>query len=354
MAYPRPKVLMAFSRRAYERVIDAEQLERMATFAEHDWLECEGWGIDQANHDPAVVAALTNCIGDYDGLIVCHGAPRIDGPMLDRAKRLKIVGELEGDRFAARIDLDAAWERGLRVVDTTNASSYPVAEWALGLILISLRNIGAQFRRVIAGQPRDTNLRPYRGVLRGRRVGLIGCGNMGRRLIRYLKPFEVEIWVHDPYLSPEIADILDFTKTSLDKVLSQCDVIVCLAPLTPATRGMIGKREIDLIRPGSAFVNVSRGAIVDSEALIARLKRNDMTAGLEVWDPEPIPEASEIRHLPNAFVTPHTAGLRSDGERNEFFTLMVDEFERFFHGHETRFDLTPHSRANRAGRKPLS
>jgi phosphoglycerate dehydrogenase-like enzyme len=91
--------------------------------------------------------------------------------------------------------------------------------------------------------------------------------------------------------------------------------------------------------------------ILDSEALIARLRRNDITAGLEVWDPEPIPEDSEIRHLPNAFVTQHTASRRGKGERNECFGLMVDEFDGFFHGHETMFDLTPRSQANRAGVK---
>ena len=350
----RPNVLMAFSRRAYERMIDDNQLNRLATFADYDWLECEGWGIEQANDDPQLIEALADRIGYYDGLIVCHGAPRIDGAILDSAKRLEIIGELEGDRFAARIDLEAAWARNIRVVDTTNASSYPVAEWALGLILIALRNVGAQFRRVIAGHNRDDNLSPYQGVLRGRRVGLIGCGNMGRRLVHYLKPFEVDIWVYDPYLLPEIVDTLDLTQTSLDNVLSQCEVIVCLAPLTPATRGMIGKREIELIQPGAAFVNVSRGAIVDSAALIDRLKRNDITVGLEVWDPEPIPKDSEIRHLPNAFVTPHTAGRRGKGERNEFFSLMVDEFDRFFQGHQTKFDLTPRSQANRRGDKPIA
>ncbi|NJN83885.1 MAG: hydroxyacid dehydrogenase [Caldilineaceae bacterium] len=352
MSDPRPKILMAFSHRAYDRVIDDTQIERLAAFAEYEWLECDGWGIDRANDDPATIAALSERIAEVDGLIVCHGAPCIDGAILDKATRLKIIGELEGDRFAARIDLEAAWARGIRTVDTTNASSYPVAEWALGLILISLRNIGAQFRRIIAGLPPDQNLTPYRGPLTGRRVGLIGCGNMGRRLIQLLRPFDVEIWVHDPYLSPDMADALGFLQTSLDNVLSQCDVVVCLAPLTPKTRGMIGAREIELIQPGAAFVNVSRGAIVDSAALIARLKRNDITAGLEVWDPEPIPEESEIRHLPNAFVTPHTAGRRAQGERNPFFGLMVEEFDRFFHGHETKFDLTPASQANRSGVAP--
>ncbi len=349
MADTKPKVLMAFSQPAYVRAIDDTQLARLHTFTDTDWLECAGWGIERANDDPATIAALVERIGDYDGLIVSHGAPRIDAGILESAGRLKIIGEMEGDRFAARIDLDAAWARGIRTVDTTNASSYPVAEWALGLILISLRNIGAQFRRVIAGLPKDTELTPYRGVLTGRRVGFVGCGNMGRRLIHFLRPFDVEVWVYDPYLPPEMADALDFTQTTLDNILTQCDVIVCLAPLTPATSGMIGKREIEMIQPGAAFVNVSRGAIVDSDALIARLKRNDITAGLEVWDPEPIPADSEIRHLPNAFVTPHTSGLRGQGERNAFFGLMVDELERFFHGHHTRFDLTPRSQANRTG-----
>ena len=94
---------------------------------------------------------------------------------------------------------------------------------------------------------------------------------------------------------------------------------------------------------------MSRGAIVDSDAVIERLKKNDITAGLDVWDPEPIPEDSELRNLANAFVTPHTSTSRGD-EQNEFFELMVDEFDRFFHGHETMYDLTPTSQANRRGK----
>lgn len=346
----RPKILLAMNRHVYNRDIDIEeQIMRLEAFADWDWLECDGGGIEAPSTDPEATAQMAERIGDYDGLIVCHGAPKIDGTLLEQATKLRIIGELEGDRFAARINLEAAWNRGIRTVDTTNASSYPVAEWALGLILIALRNIGTQFRRMISGQQRDSHIKPYRGVLRGKRVGMIGCGNMGRRLISYLKPFEVELWVYDPYLPREMADSLGFLQTSMQNILTQCDVIVCVAPLTPATRGMIGKEEIDMMSPGTAFVNVSRGAIVDSDALIARLKKGDITAGLEVWDPEPVPEDSEIRHLHNAFVTPHSSADRGE-EKNEFFELMVDEFDRFFHGHETKFDLTPVSRANREGR----
>ncbi len=351
---PKPKVLLAFDKRVREIYVDDEQLSRLEAFADWDWFECEGGGIERASEDPEAANRLTDQVGDYDGMIVCHGAPQLSPAILDHAKNLKIIGELEGDRFAARIDLNACWERDIRTVDTTNASSYPVAEWALGLILISLRNIGTQFRRMISGERQETNLSPYQGVLRGKRVGLIGCGNMGRRLMSYLRPFNVDIWVHDPYLPREMADALDFLQTSMENILTRCDVIVCLAPLTPATRGMIGKKEIEMISPGAAFVNVSRGAIVDSDALIARLRKGDITAGLEVWDPEPVPEDSEIRHLHNAFVTPHSSARRPEGEVNEFFQMMVEEFDRFFHGHQTKYDLTPRSQANRTGSAPPS
>ena len=282
-----PKVLLAFDERVRENCIPPEELARLETFATWAWFECQGGGIYEAHRDPETLARLTERVRDVDAIVVCHGAPTLNADVMDRAPRLKLIGELEGDRFAARMDLDAAWARGIRTVDTTQGSSYPVAEWALALILIALRNAGAAFRRIISGNtPSGAEKREnMRGMLTGKRVGLIGCGHMGRRLISFLRPFNVDIWVYDPYLSRDIAEIVGFTQTSMDNVFSQCDVIVCVAPLTPRTEGMIGKRELDLIRSGSVFVNVSRGAIVDSNALIARLKRGDIAAGLEVFDP---------------------------------------------------------------------
>ena len=141
-----------------------------------------------------------------------------------------------------------------------------------------------------------------------------------------LRPFDVDLWVHDPYLPVEMADALGLLRTSLDNVLAHCDVIVCLVPLTPGTKGMIGERELDLIQPGAVFVNVSRGAVVDSQALIDRLKRDDMIAGLDVFDPEPIPPDSEIIHLPNVFLSPHVGSHTGDRFR-PFFPFMVDELD---------------------------
>lgn len=350
MSDQRPRVLVACSQRVHDTYLPAGEIERLAGFAQWDWFACEGGGIYHTNANPEDAARLADRIAPYDALVIADGCPTIDGAILDKAPRLRLIGELEGDRFASRIDLEAAWQRGIRTVDVTNGSSYPVAEWALGLILVSLRNAGAFFRQIIAGNTtrQAEELERIRGRLTNKRVGLIGCGHMGRRLIKLLRPFETEIWVHDPYLPREMAEALGFLQTSLDNVLTQCDVVVCLVPLTPGTRGMIGERELGLISPGAVFVNVSRGQVVDSQALIDRLKRGDITAGLDVFDPEPIPPDSEIITLSNVFLSPHL-GARTGDPHPHFFRLMVDELDRFFNGHETYFDLTPSAKANRQG-----
>jgi phosphoglycerate dehydrogenase-like enzyme len=350
MTFHRPKLLLACSQQVYNGYVDPTDVARLQMFADFEWLQCDGGRSFGPNEDPALSAHLRAHMDDIDGLLICHGAPMIDASILDAAPNLKIIGELEGDRFANRIDLDTAWARSIRTVDTTNGSSYPVSEWALGLMLMAMRNAGAHFRRITAGNTtRDLVERDKApGRLTGKRVGLIGCGHMGRRLIKLLRPFEVEIWVHDPYLPREMAEALGFLQTSLTNVFSQCDVIVCLVPLTPGTKGMLGAKEFDLMRPRSVFVNVSRGAVVDSAALIARLKRGDIFAGLDVFDPEPFPADSEIIQLPNVFLSPHIGYYTGDPYR-PFFGLMVDEMDRFFHGHETYFDLTPRSKANRTG-----
>jgi phosphoglycerate dehydrogenase-like enzyme len=351
----RPQVLLACNPNVRNAYLTPEDIARLESFADWDWFSCEGGGIYSTNTDTETVRRLGEALGETDALIVCHGAPTVTEDVLAGASRLRFIGELEGDRFASRMDLDAAWARGIRTVDTTNASSYPVSEWALALILVSLRNGGTHFRQLIAG---DTGMKQglfptMQGELWGKRVGLIGCGHMGRRLMEFLRPFQTEIFVYDPYLPRELPEALGFTQTSLENVLSGCDVVVCLAPHTPKTEKMLGAAEFALLRPGAVFVSVSRGKVVDSDALIARLKQGDICVGLDVFDPEPIPPESELLRLPNVFLSPHI-GWYSGGAQTGFFGLMVDELGRFFGGHETWFDLTPRSQANRSGKRQIA
>jgi len=320
------------------------RLEQVGDLVLAEFDEPTGWDAPPPPN-PEVDARFVEFTRDLDMVMISHGAPRLTGAMFDAAPRLRFVGELEGDRFARRIDVDAAGERGVKVVDTTHGSSYPVSEWALAMMMIGLRDAGHLFRRMIAGDlitPDEKRASPgfVHGELTGKRVGLIACGHIGRRLLELLEPFHCDILVHDPYLPKVLADIYDVSLTSLDAVMARADVVVCLAPLTDATRGLIGARELELLRPGAVFVNVSRGAVVRSDALVARLRRGDIVACLDVFDPEPVPADSQVRGMGNVFLTPHIAGVTADcGPR--FIDLMIDEMARFLAGDETRHDLRP-------------
>jgi phosphoglycerate dehydrogenase-like enzyme len=149
-------------------------------------------------------------------------------------------------------------------------------------------------------------------------------------------------------VSKEVAMALHVALAPLEQVMAEPDVVVCTAPLTPRTHRMIGASELGLLKTDSVFVNVSRGAIVDPDALIERARRGDIRACLDVFDPEPIPAGSPIRDLPNVFLSPHIAGVTA-ACRPRFFSFMVDELERVVAGHETLFDLTPITLANRKG-----
>ena len=218
----------------------------------------------------------------------------------------------------------------------SHASSWPTAEWALGLALVGLRNAGALFRRTIAHEavfvPGDKRSGPgYDGAeLTDKRVGMIGFGHLARRLVELLHPFHVAIEVFDPFVAPELAEPYDVVFAPLLRIL-ESDVVFVLVPHTPSTERMLGAVEFDRLRPGSVFVNVSRGKVVDSEALVARLQRGDIVAGLDVFDPEPVPLDSPILDLPNVFLTPHIAGVTEESRRR-FFSLMVDECLRHFAG----------------------
>ena len=177
------------------------------------------------------------------------------------------------------------------------------------------------------------------GELTGRRVGLVGCGHIGRRLLELLAPFRTVNAVYDPFMPPVVADIFDLRVLGLDDLFATSDVIVCTLPLTPATRGLLSAKQFGLMRPDTVFVNVSRGKVVDTDALVDRLAQGDIWAGLDVLEPEnPIPPDHPVRKLPNVFLTPHIAGVTSAcGPR--FLTIMAAEIGRFLAGEATRFDL---------------
>ncbi|MFG1912109.1 NAD(P)-dependent oxidoreductase [Kribbella sp. NPDC048928] len=337
------------TRASWERYVEPASVERLRRVADVRWLEYPGTDRQSGPppSDPESVARLLSFVADLDALVVGYGAPRVTADVLAAAPRLMVVGDTHGDRFAARVDVAAAAAAGVAVVDTTNGSSDPVAEWALALMLIGLRNAGAHFRRLVRGEllwPDRTVFQSdpgyLRGELTGKTVGLIAAGLIGRRLIELLRPFGVHVLVSDPGVPDLLAGVYDLDLTDLDTVMARSDVVVCLAPLTDRTAGLVGPAQIRAMRPGTVFVNVSRGPVVDSDALVERLRTGDLIACLDVFDPEPIPVDSPLRSMDNVFLSPHIAGVTAQCEPR-FFDLMVDELERVFAGYRPRFPLVP-------------
>ena len=345
----RPRVGFAMTAAARKRYAEEASVRRLEDVADVVCLDLEGPDrvFGPPPEDAATVARLTAFVTDLDVLVVGYGSPRVTESVLAAAPRLQMVGDTHGDRFAARVDVAACEARGITVVDTTNGSSDPVAEWALALTMVGLRNAGSFFRRLIAGEvlweERDVLLTDpgyLNGELTGKTVGIIALGNVGRRFLELLAPFHVHVLAYDPGAPEVLAAAYDIDLTSLDNVLTRSDVVVCLVPLTTRSAGLLGRREIELMKPGAVFVNVSRGPVVDTDALVDRLRRGDLVACLDVVDPEPLAADSPLRSMPNVFLSPHIAGVTAAAEPR-FVDLMVDEVLRVLAGHRPRFRLAP-------------
>lgn len=338
----------AETRGMYIGEADLARLEAFAdvTFGEFD---APGPSWETPGHDPVLEQRLCEFVADLDILIVCHGAPLVSAKAIAAAGRLRVIGELEGDRFGRRIDMGAARAAGVMVIDTTHSSSWPVSEWALALILLGLRQQG-RFRDIIAGKEMnhdDYRTNPPARELTGRTVGIIGFGHIAWRLREFLTPFRVKVIAHDPFAPRELADALHVDFAPLDTVMG-CEIVVCLAPATPATTGMIGERELALLPEDAVFVNVSRGVVVDTAALEAKAALGDAWFGLDAHDPEPIAVDSPLRGMRNVFLSPHIGGLTVEAQPR-FFTLMVDELERYLAGAEPRAQLTDRAIRGRGG-----
>jgi phosphoglycerate dehydrogenase-like enzyme len=331
-------------RRLYIDPIDVTRLETVAELRYRAFDVASGLA-GPAPRDEHAEAALADFAADLDVLVVCHGSPLVSDEVLAASTHLGLLGELEGDRFGYHFDTAAAAARGLRIVDTTHGSSWPTAEWALGLALIGRRNAGAFFRRLIAHEPAFPDGREkYDGPgyeaaeLSHKRIGMIGFGHLARHLTRLLAPFEVDIVAYDPFAPRELAEAYGIAFGPLEAALVR-DVVFCLLPLTPRTEQLLGAEQLELLAPGSVFVNVSRGRVVDTDALLERLSRGDVIACLDVFDPEPVPLDSPARDMENVFLSPHIAGVTEESRRR-FFSLMVDECLRYLSGLEPTHELT--------------
>lgn len=205
-------------------------------------------------------------------------------------------------------------ERGLLVSNWGGSISRTVAEAALFHILACLRNASAW--ALAMHQPGTAawknGLTDARSLFR-RSVGIHGFGPVARELVGLLKPWGCSVTALAPDLTAELAHAYGIERAAtLEALFSENEIIVELAPLIPATTGIVTERLLRLIRPGGVFVNVGRGAVVDEEALLRVAREGRISVGLDVYTVEPLPADSGFRALPRVNLTPHTAGPTID------------------------------------------
>jgi D-3-phosphoglycerate dehydrogenase len=176
-----------------------------------------------------------------------------------------------------------------------------------------VRQLPKQDRSVRAGVFDQNPHRPLQS-LRGRTFGLVGFGHIARDVARKLAPFGLKWLVHDPYVEPAVLAAAGLDAASLDRLLAESDFMSLHCPLTPATRHLIGERELRRMKPTAILINASRGPVIDEPALIRALtERRIAAAGLDVFEQEPLAADSPLLHLDNVILTPHSASQSGDG-----------------------------------------
>jgi glyoxylate reductase len=204
------------------------------------------------------------------------------------------------------VDLDACRERGVTVTNTPDVLTEATAELALALTLAAARRMSDAERDLRAGHWRGWDPAAYRGIeIWGSTVGVMGIGRIGHRYARLAHGLGAEIVYSGPSAKPEAESELGARRLELDELLVGADVVSLHAPSAPATRGMVGARELKLIGPQGVLVNTSRGPLVDSEAVAAALESGALgAAGLDVYENEP-QVSPRLLEAPRCVLLPH-------------------------------------------------
>jgi D-3-phosphoglycerate dehydrogenase / 2-oxoglutarate reductase len=278
--------------------------------------------------DPAAVRRWPE---EADGLVV-RIAP-IAADDVRRAARLKAIG-----KHGVGIDnipVAVVRERGIAVVNTPGANADAVAELALGLALVAARHVVAADRGLRAGR-RGTV--PTGRELAGRTLGVVGFGQVGRRTAAlFARALGTPVLAYDPGLPPAVMEAAGARACgTLDELLAGADIVSLHLPLTPASRHLIGRRELGLMRPAAILVNVARGGIVDEAALAEALASGrPAAAASDVFAEEPPPPDHPLLRLENFIATPHI-GMATEEALDRVGLLVAEQVVEILAGKAPR------------------
>jgi len=254
---------------------------------------------------------LLKIVGDYDGLVV-RSETKVTADVVAAGTRLQVIGR--AGVGVDNIDVDAATERGIVVVNSPSGNTIAVAEHTLGLIIAAARNITQAAAALSEGRWERAK---FVGVeIRGKTLGVLGLGRIGTEVARRAQSFEMRILGHDPYVSQEHASRMGARLADLPTLLAESDVLTIHTPATVQTEGLIGKKELAAMKPTAWIVNCARGGIIDEAALLEALEAGQIAgAALDVFSKEPAGDNPLVRH-PRVVATPHLAASTQEAQIN--------------------------------------
>ncbi len=255
----------------------------------------------EVSYQPKISAEdLIKQIPEYDAVIV-RSRTKITSSVIEAGKKLRVIGRAGAG--LDNIDTKAALARNIIVVNTPESSTQAVAELTIGLMLSLARKIPLGDRGIKEGRWLKSEMMGIE--LKGKTLGIIGLGRIGRRVGAIAKAFGMKILVYDKRKLPEkLIKLLSAGVVDLDTLLSKSDFVTLHVPLTPETRHMISRERLAKMKKGAYLINTSRGEVVDEEALYEALKEGWLAgAALDVFKQEP--PTSEVVKLPNVICTPH-------------------------------------------------
>jgi D-3-phosphoglycerate dehydrogenase len=272
-------------------------------------------------------AELGKIIGDYDAIITRSGTP-ITAELLANPGNLKIIGR--AGVGLDNIDIEAASKKGIIVMNAPTGNTLAATELTMGIMLAAARKIPLANESLKAG---NWDRKRFMGIeLYNKTLGIVGLGRIGTNVAIRAKSFGMRVIAYDPYIKKSKADSVGVSLyESLEHLLNESDVISFHTPLTPETRNMITKKELELAKHGVILVNCARGGIVNENDLYEALKSGKVfAAGVDVFEQEP-PQAAKLLELENVFATPHIGANTMEGQE-AVAVIIAEQVHNALHG----------------------
>lgn len=285
---------------------------------------------------------LPDELESVDIILSGWGTPKFDANLLDRMPNLKVI--LYSGGTMKDILTDEVWNRNIRVSTANSINGIPVADYTLAAILFSLKNFWQMVRETKMNRTFTHAMLEDRitGIYKAR-VGIISISQIGKMVIEHLNKFNLDIVSYDPYVSQEEADKFNTEMVDLETLFATSDVVSLHTPLLPETEGMITGELLKSMKPNTTFINTARGAIVKENELIKVMKeRDDLTALLDVTNPEPPVSDSPLYDLDNVILTPHLAGSVGN-EKARLGDAMLAELTSYIADSKLSHEITKES-----------